>query len=152
MRAFKTSMLCLLVGGCMMTAQQQQQERIAQIKAESDRIFAECDTKFKKVKGQFVNRATCMQPGLNLYRPLTPYADLLDQEIALRMAVAEKLDSGKMTIAEGDLALTQGHSQVASEEQRRNASNRSVAAQEEAAANSGRGFSCIRSGSTVNCF
>lgn len=140
----------------MVSARQKQQERIVQVKAESERIFAECDVKFKKVKGQFINRAACRQPGLNLYRPLTPYPDLLDQEIALRMAVAEKLDTGKMTIAEGDLALTQGHSQVASEEHRRDLAKRSVAAQEEAAeaaaASSYRSISCTRSGTSVNCW
>jgi hypothetical protein len=148
MRVLGALGLCLLVANCGLMAQQQQKDRIAQIKAQQQSIFADCGERYPKVKGQFVTRATCMQPGLELYRNLTPYPDLLDQEIALRMAVAEKLDTGKMTIAEGDLALTQGHSQIASEEQRRDASNRSVRAQESAAA----GFSCTKVGNTINCF
>jgi hypothetical protein len=106
-------------------AAKHQQERIAQIKSQADGIIADCDGKIPAVKGQFVNRQRCKRPALELYKQLTPYADLVDQEIAMRMAVAEKLDTGKMTMAEAELATAQSHSQIMSEEQRRNLSSRS---------------------------
>ena len=54
-----------------------------------------------------MNLAECKTPGSNLYRPFVPYPDLLDRVIATRLALAEKLDAGKMTIAEAELASAQ---------------------------------------------
>jgi hypothetical protein len=144
--------LCLSLGGCGAMAAKQQEERVAQIKSQGDGIIADCDGKFPAVKGQFVNRQRCKRPALELYKQLTPYPDLVDQEIAMRMAVSEKLDTGKMTMAEAELATAQSHSLIMSEEQRRNLSSRSVEAQESVAAASWRGVSCNKIGNTVNCF
>ena len=54
-----------------------------------------------------MNLAESKTPGSNLYRPFVPYPDLLDRVIATRLALAEKLDAGKMTIAEAELAGAQ---------------------------------------------
>ena len=148
MRAFEALGLCLLVAGCI-TAQSQQQEREAKAVAQANQIFADCDAKIPKAKGQYVKLTNCKLAGLNVIRPLSPNPDLVDQEAALRMAIAEKVDAGKMTIAEAELAQTQGHSQIVAEEQRRSVTNRSADAQEQAAS---RSFRCIRSGNTTNCF
>ena len=148
MRVLGTFGLCLFVSGCI-TAHSQQQEREAQAVAQANSIFAECDAKIPKVKGQYVKLTNCKLAGLNVIRPLSPNPDLVDQEAALRMAVAEKVDAGKMTVAEAELAQTQGHSQIVAEEQRRNVTNRSADAQELAAS---RSFRCIRSGNTTNCY
>ena len=87
--------------------------------------------------------------------PGLPFPDLLDQENATRLALAEKVQAGKMTIIERNQQFSQFHSQIIAEEQRRMLANRSVNAQESAAAAQWRAsnpVSCTKIGNTVNCY
>jgi len=63
----------------------------------------------------------------------TPDEDLLQAYIADRTVIAEQIQSGKMTIAEGNALITQKWSAVVSEKQRREMARQSVAAQQDAA-------------------
>jgi hypothetical protein len=144
--------LCAILSGCGLMAAKERQEAIAVARAEQETIFAECDAKFPKARGNFVNRAKCRQPGLELYAKLVPYPDLLQQDIAMRMVMAEKLDAGQITVAQAELEGAQAHSQIVAEEQRRSLAMRSVNAQESAAAAAWKGTTCSRVGNTVNCF
>ena len=84
-----------------------------------------------------------------------PYPDLMDQELAARMAIAEKLQAGKMTLAEANLAQAQTHSQLMAEEQYRSLSGRAVSAQEVAASAAWRAsapVSCTTSGNTTSSY
>jgi hypothetical protein len=152
MRVFFVAAMCAVLGGCGLIAAKERQEAIAKARAEQEAIFAECDTKYPKTRGNFVNRAKCRQAGLELYRPLVPYPDLLQQDIAMRMVMAEKMDAGQITLAQAELEGAQLHSQIVAEEQRRSLASRSVNAQESAAAAAWKGTSCTRIGNTVNCY
>jgi hypothetical protein len=144
--------VCAILSGCGLMAVRERQEAIAKARAEQEALFAECEEKFPKTRGNFVNRAKCRQPGLELYAKLVPYPDLLQQDIALRTAIAEKLDAGQLTVAQGELEIAQAHSQIVTEEQRRTLAVRSVNAQQSAAAAAWKGTTCSRVGNTVNCF
>jgi hypothetical protein len=82
--------------------------------------------------------------------------DLLEQRTApTRLALAEKVQAGKMTIIERNQQFSQFHSQIIAEEQRRMLANRAVGAQESAAAAQWRAsnpVSCTKIGNTVNCY
>jgi hypothetical protein len=64
--------------------------------------------------------------------PIVTYPDLLNSFIASRMVVAEQVQDGKLTIAQGNEILATKNSDMVAEEQRRNLANRSVNAQETA--------------------
>lgn len=66
-------------------------------------------------------------------RPFVTYPDLFDQTWAKAALLAEQVEARKMTRAEANAQLADIKSQVATEEQRRNLANRSVAAQENVA-------------------
>jgi hypothetical protein len=68
-----------------------------------------------------------------VYRPLSPFPDLFDQETAGRNMLAEKWQKGQITQAEYEFQFTQMHSELEAEGQRRNLAGRSVNAQEAAA-------------------
>jgi hypothetical protein len=84
-----------------------------------------------------------------------PYPDLWDVYIASRIVIAERVQKGQISIAEGDEAFAQKRSDLAAEEQRRLLANRSVAAQENIASASLQAAgprSCIQASNTVTCF
>jgi hypothetical protein len=81
-------------------------------------------------------------------RPAVTYPDLMDLFIARRMAVAEQVERGQITIAQANESIATKQSEIVAEEQRRNLANRSVAAQESAAGP----VSCTRFGNTVSCY
>ncbi len=78
--------------------------------------------------GTAVARARCYNGVLErYYRPTVRDQDLFALERAERVAVAEKVDAGKMTPAEADLQMAQVRSEVSSEAQRRS-NNADIAA------------------------
>ena len=79
----------------------------------------ECRRKYPDQIRQSVAYATCENRNLELLRPTMVYPDLIDQELANNLLLAEKVQTGKMTPIEMKALKAQLHSQIVSEFQRR---------------------------------
>jgi hypothetical protein len=126
------------LGGCGMIAADIQEKKIAEIKKQAYAMGAECDAKYPLQRGQFVNNARCKLPAQKLYQSIFPYPDLYEQQTAMGLVIAEKLDNGTMTASQAQLEMAQLNSQLTAEEQRRNLASRSVMANEAMAAEASR--------------
>jgi hypothetical protein len=56
---------------------------------------------------------------MRILRPIMPYPDLLELQLATNMSVAEKVQNGQLTVAQANEAIAQKFSEVNAEEQRR---------------------------------
>jgi len=148
-------LLSISLSGCGLAARKEQQERAAALQNQFKEAIAGCNQRFPPNTSRQRERARCINEAMNLYRGSLPYPDLLDQEMAARSAIAEQVDTGKMTLAQGDLEFSRVHSNLVAEEQRRALSGRAVSAQESAAAAAWRAsnpVTCTRSGNSTTCF
>jgi hypothetical protein len=146
----------LAVASCGLARQREMQERATALNAQSQAAAEACNTTVPAGNPKTaVARARCQMDALEIRRPIVTYPDLMDSFIATRMSVAEQIQNGRLTIAQGTEILANKNSELVSEEQRRNLSKRAVAAQESAAAASWAAsgpVSCTKIGNTVNCF
>jgi len=115
-----------------------QEKKIAEIKKQADSIVTECNAKYLVQRGQLLNRTRCTVPAQNLYKSIVPYPDLLEQQTAAALVVAEKFDNGTITGPQAQLELAQLNSQLTAEAQRRELAGRSVMANETMAAEASR--------------
>lgn len=126
--------LAATVAGCGLARQQERKEAseraIAQVKADVE----VCNQTYPRAQKTALVRAQCLGAATEHLRPFVNYPDLLDQEKTGRNVLAEKWQNGKITQMEYEAQFTEMHSQIVAEEQRRNLANRSVGAQESAAA------------------
>ena len=155
MRLLGVLALCAVVGGCGLIARKELQEKQQAAIAEMQAGFAECRSRFPDGSKQYVAKQQCDTAAAQAIRPFMTYPDLFDREQADRAVIAERLQGGKITLAEANQQAAAAHSQIAEDEQRRNLASRSVGAQESAAAAAWRAsapVSCTRIGNTVNCF
>src|SRR5260370_23041520 len=100
-------------------------------------------------------RAKCQADALAIMRTIMTYPDILDLFIASRLATAERVQNGQITIAQGNELIAAKQSELVAEEQRRTLANRSVIAQEGIATASlaaAGPHTCTRIGAAVNCF
>jgi hypothetical protein len=95
--------------------------------------LAECRRRFHPIK-QAIALATCENQYIDLLRPTLPEPDLLDQELAYNLVLAEKVQRGKMTLIERRAAAAQFISQTMAETERRILARRAAAARDLAAA------------------
>ncbi|SFV19402.1 MULTISPECIES: hypothetical protein [Bradyrhizobium] len=102
--------------------------------AAMQRSFEDCKAQFPEGTKNMIEKNKCNATAALAIRPFTTYPDLFDKYWATRAVIAERVQAGKMTIAEANQEATQTQSDIAAEEQRRNLANRSVGAQESAAA------------------
>jgi hypothetical protein len=130
----------------------EREEAFKAAKMQQESRLAACDVNFPPAAKKYMDHAKCVNDAVNVIRPFVPYPDLLDQDNANRMLMAERLQQGKMTPAEATQEMAQRRSQVLAEEQRRGLANRAVSAQESAAAAAWKGTTCTRIGDTVNCY
>jgi hypothetical protein len=146
--------LCATVGGCGLIARKELQEKQQAAIAEMQAGFAECKARFPEGSKQYVAKQQCDSAAAQVIRPYMTYPDLFDRAQADRAVIAERLQAGRITVAEAKQA-TASKSQIAEDEQRRNLAARSVGAQESAAAAACRAsapVSCTRIGNTTNCY
>jgi hypothetical protein len=90
-----------------------------------------------------------------IMRPIMPFPDLWDVYITTNIAIAEQVQSGKLSITQANVALAEKRAALTAEEQRRLLANRSVTAQENVAAASLQAAgprSCTVTGNMVSCF
>jgi len=78
-----------------------------------------CKRKYPDPVKQAVAYATCENRNMELLRPAMVYPDLMDQELANNLMLAEKVQKGRMTLIEMKAVKAQLHSQVVTEFQRR---------------------------------
>jgi hypothetical protein len=79
----------------------------------------ECKRKYPDPIKQAMASATCENKNMELLRPQMVYPDLMDQELANNLMLAEKVQKGKMTLIEMKAIKAQLHSQIVTEFQRR---------------------------------
>ncbi len=140
--------LAVSLSGCGVIAANQRAEANAKSRAAFSAGVEACNQQFPDRVRQAVARAECLNAAQTTHlHPTVPYPDLLVQVNATRLATAEQVQSGRMTVAQADLQLSQVVSQVVSEDQRRSLASRSVAAQEAANAP----VFCNRVGNTTIC-
>jgi hypothetical protein len=153
LRALSFIALALTLCGCGLARQRELQERNAALQEQSKAAMQECDAKFPKgVVATVVPRIQCLNDAMAIVRPTSRNPDLLESFMASRSAIAERIQKGQITMAQGNEEIANKWSQVVAEDQRRALANRSVSAQETAAQNIGGPTSCTRVGNTVNCF
>jgi hypothetical protein len=156
MRVFIAILMSLTVAGCGLVRQRELQAQREELTARSQAATAQCDLTYPagNVKTA-VARAKCQTEAFAILRPIMPYPDLMDLLIASRIAIAERVQKGQLTIAQANELMAARRSELVAEEQRRNLANRAVIAQENIASASlaaAGPHTCMQIGSTVNCF
>jgi hypothetical protein len=98
---------------------QAQQNPPASVVSQIQAANEECKRKFPDPVKQAIAYASCENRNLELLRPSMVYPDLMDQELANNLMLAEKVQRGKMTLIEMNAAKAKLHSQIVTEFQRR---------------------------------
>jgi len=119
-RQIGVSLMLLAAAFAVTSSQIQAQQNppaplLSQIQAANE----ECKRKFSDPVRQAIAYATCENRNMELLRPSVVYPDLMDQELANNLMLAEKVQKGKMTPIEMKAIKAQLHSQVVTEYQRR---------------------------------
>jgi hypothetical protein len=98
---------------------QAQQNPLAPVLSQIQAANEECRRKYPDPVKQAMAYATCETRNMELLRPSMVYPDLMDQELANNLMLAEKVQKGKMTLIEMKAVKAQLHSQIVTEFQRR---------------------------------
>jgi len=91
----------------------------AQILSQIQAANEGCRRKYPDPVKQAIDYTTCENRNMELLRPSMVYPDLMDQELANNLMLAEKVQRGKMTPIEMKAVKAQLHSQIVTEFQRR---------------------------------
>jgi hypothetical protein len=127
--------LAALIAGCGLARQRELAAQMAALREQSAAAMKECGEKFPPGNPKMaVARAQCVNAALVIVQPTLPYPDLLQVYMADHMAVAEDIQAGRTSIAQGNAVLARKWSELVGEEQRRRLANRAVTAQEQTAA------------------
>jgi hypothetical protein len=152
---FCTLVLAFLCAGCGLARQAELKAKHEAAVAEIKIAQQECIDLHKSGELKtFTARAKCLNDADDrIVRPLFgANGDLLNLRQATRLSLAEKVDQKRMSEAEAQLEFAKMNSEIVSEEQRRINANRSVGAQEAAAAAASSPVTCTRFGKTTTCF
>jgi DNA uptake protein ComE-like DNA-binding protein len=109
-----------LLSGCQ-TAQQAQREALEA--AVQDRIAQAVQACHAQRFPTAVARAQCRNSAEAQARPFAPYPDLLDQRLAARLALAEKVDRKQLSDDQAQRAFEQTMAHLLTEDRRRTASD-----------------------------
>jgi hypothetical protein len=126
-----TVLLVLTIAGCSTGSRQLEAQQVSVEVGVKDAYDA-CHRKFHPIK-QAIARAVCENRSLAMLPRTTRDSDLLDQELAYNLVLAEKIQKGRMTLIEKEAAATRFHSQLMAEGERRILARRAAAARELAA-------------------
>jgi hypothetical protein len=96
-----------------------QQNPLASILNQIQAANEECKRKYPDPVRQAIAYTSCENRNMELLRPSMVYPDLMDQELANNLMLAEKVQKGKMTLIEMKAVKAQLHSQIVTEFQRR---------------------------------
>lgn len=143
MRIIVALALALTLAGCGIAQRIQAQEQAkqqaalnAQLVEQSKASMAECDVKFPPGNAKTsVVRRKCINDAFAIRMPtFGSDQDLAQAVMAESMVIAEQVQNGKMTVAQGNAAIAERWSQAVSESQQRANARNSVMAQQSAAA------------------
>jgi hypothetical protein len=156
MRILLFVMVAVFLSNCGIIREREMRAQAEELRAKSLAASQACDNTLPAGNPKTaMARAKCQTDALTILRPISPYPDLMDQYIASRIAIAERVQNGQVTIAQGNELITQKRSELIAEEQRRSLANRAVSAQEDVASASlaaVRPRTCTAIGNTVNWF
>jgi hypothetical protein len=145
-------LFCLPIAGCA-TGPSIAEQRAA-IQAQLEREIADCRLAYPVApRKNNVALARCINEANS--RHMKAHPDIGAALAATRIAIATKMDAGKISHEEGEAQIAQARAQANSELLRRETSIASVMAQEEAAAAAraaSRPRTCNVIGNTVNCY
>src|SRR5215210_2536068 len=117
----------VLLSGCGVAQQAQREKLEAEVKAKIAQAVLTCHSQPFRTS---VARAQCRNDAEAQARPFFPYPDLLDERLAARLALAEKVDRKQLSESEAQLAFAQTMARVLSEDVRRTASGLSGGVQD----------------------
>lgn len=176
-RTLSLSVLSLALSACALAQHmppdvqaKQQAAQSAQLVQQSKTAMAACDAELPAGNPKTaVARRKCINDGFAIRLPTYGAdQDLVRGVLADSMVIAQNVQDGKMTIAEGNAAIAQKWSQAVTESQRRANSKNTPLAQESAAAGPQQpvgapaddaavipvdlpGFKCVQNGSVATC-
>ena len=123
-------LLALALSGCGIAARMQAAEHAKELRAQSDAAATTCKSNFAADNPKtYLARQRCLNDAVNIVLPTLPNQDLVLAYMAERVAIGEQVQSGKMTVAQGDAAIADKASWMISEDQNRRNAATSVAAQ-----------------------
>jgi hypothetical protein len=120
--AGKISVSLLLLTAAVLSGSrevQAQQNPPAPLLSQIQAANEECKRKYPDPIKQAIAYTSCENRNMELLRPSMVYPDLMDQELANNLMLAEKAQNGKMTLIEMKAAKARLHSQIVTEFQRR---------------------------------
>jgi hypothetical protein len=127
-------LLAAAVSGCADYQAQQQAKAVAQLREQEKAALQECVNKVALTPQTVVARVQCINTASLIGLPtLGNNQDLFRTFMYQRLAIAEQVQSGKLTLAEGQAQGAKRYSEMVSEAQRRNAIAQTAAAQQRAA-------------------
>ena len=125
MRGICGALLCLMLVNCG-SAQRNN------LRSQMTAAVQECKTKFAGTH-QAVEKEKCVNaaivPALSTFRN----PDLVQLLMAYRLAIAEQVDAGTLTEAQGNALIAEKKSQIVSEEQQRDLARQAAATQQQLA-------------------
>jgi hypothetical protein len=126
-------LLGFCIAGCAMMQERETKARNEELIAQAKEATAACNEKLPAGNPKTaVARAQCQKDAAAIARPTNIYPDLMDTFWATRMRVAEDVQGGKLTIAQGNEIISNKNTELTTEGQRRIAADRAVSAQENA--------------------
>ena len=114
---------------------QAQQNPPASVLNQIQAANGECKRKYPDPVRQAIDYTSCENRNMELLRPSMVYPDLMDQELANNLMLAEKVQKGNVTLIEMNAAKAQLHSQIVTEFQRRQLAKMAATRQGAPAAN-----------------
>jgi len=123
------ALTCLVLAGCGIAVQQQR----AALKQQAHAAAEECKSRFPDDVANLKDRYECTNSAMKTALATYKYPDLLNVYMTYRIVIAERVQSGQLTLAEGKSLIAQKWSEIIAEEQQRNLANQVVEDQREAA-------------------
>jgi hypothetical protein len=133
MKRFAVIAMAFTLSGCGVVSRIQYEEAVSKAKAENETKVAACLAQFPAGSKAYVEKTQCLHQANMPLRSFNPRPDLFDTYWATRVLIAERLQAGKLTLAEADLLLAQEATKLTGEGEQRDLASRSVGAQEAAA-------------------
>jgi DNA uptake protein ComE-like DNA-binding protein len=117
-----------LLSGCQVAQQAQRETLEAEVKVRIAQAVQACHSQPFRTS---VARAQCRNDAEAQARPFFPYPDLLDQRLAVRLALAERVDGKQLSEREAQRAFGQTMAHLLREDARRTASGPSGSVQQD---------------------
>jgi hypothetical protein len=102
------ALLAFALSGCGVAARMQAEEHAKELRAQSDAAANTCKSNFAADDPKtYLARQRCLNDAVTIALPTFPNQDLLLAYMAERVAIGEQVQTGKMTVAQGDAAIAE---------------------------------------------